>query len=101
MSLSAFGLSVDYIVEQLLGIPGFVLFLCFRGFCEAWTALKLGDNTAYLNGYLTMNPKKHINPIGFIFLIVFGFGFSNPVPTIPEIISTSNVTMPFRFFPLR
>ena len=81
MSLSAFGLSVDYIVEQLLGIPGFVLFLCFRGFCEAWTALKLGDNTAYLNGYLTMNPKKHINPIGFIFLIVFGFGFSNPVPT--------------------
>ncbi len=81
MSLSAFGLSVDYIVEQLLGIPGFVLFLCFRGFCEAWTALKLGDNTAYLNGYLTMNPKKHINPIGFVFLIVFGFGFSNPVPT--------------------
>ncbi len=81
MSLSAFGMSIEYIVNQLLGIPGFVLFLCFRGFCEAWTAMKLGDNTAYMNGYLTMNPKKHINPIGFIFLIVFGFGFSNPVPT--------------------
>lgn len=81
MSLSAFGMSVEYIVNQLIGIPGFMLFLCFRGFCEAWTALKLGDNTAYMNGYLTMNPKKHINPIGFLFLIVFGFGFSNPVPT--------------------
>ena len=33
MSLSAFGLSVDYIVEQLLGIPGFVLFLAAFGLC--------------------------------------------------------------------
>ena len=81
MSLSAFNMPVGYIVQRLLGIPGFMLFLCFRGFCEAWTAMKLGDNTAYMNGYLTMNPKKHINPIGFIFLILFGFGFSNPVPT--------------------
>lgn len=81
MSLSAFGFSTDYLINQLLGIPGFVLFLCFRGFFEAWTALKLGDNTAAMNGYLTMNPKRHINPIGFIFLLVFGFGFSNPVPT--------------------
>ncbi len=80
MSLSAFGFSTGYIVNQLLGIPGFMLFLCFRGFCEAWTAHKLGDNTAYLNGYMTLNPRKHINPIGFIFLIIFGFGFSNPVP---------------------
>lgn len=81
MALSAFGFSADYIVNQLLGIPGFVLFLCFRGFFEAWTALKLGDNTAAMSGYLTLNPKKHINPIGFLFLIIFGFGFSNPVPT--------------------
>lgn len=81
MALSAFGFSQEYIVEQLLGIPGFVLFLCFRGFFQAWTAKKLGDNTAYLNGYMTMNPLKHINPIGFLFLIIVGFGFSNPVPT--------------------
>lgn len=70
----------SYIVSQLLGIPGFVLFLCFRGFAQAWTARKLGDSTAYLQGYMTMNPMKHINLIGFIFLLIFGFGFSNPVP---------------------
>lgn len=80
MSLSAIGFSSDYIVDQLLGIPGFVIFLCFRGFCKAWTANKLGDNTAYMNGYMTLSPRKHINPIGFIFLVLFGFGFSNPVP---------------------
>lgn len=80
MALSAFGFSTEYIANQLLGIPGFVLFLCFRGFCQAWTARKLGDSTAYLTGYMTMNPMKHINFIGFIFLILFGFGFSNPVP---------------------
>lgn len=80
MILSELGFSTGYIVDQLLGIPGFVLFLCFRGFCQAWTAHKLGDDTAYLTGYMTMNPLKHINLIGFIFLIVFGFGFSNPVP---------------------
>ena len=84
MSLSLFGPNTDYvsyIIDQLLGIPGFMLFLCFRGFFEAWTAYKLGDDTPLQNGYLTMNPKKHINPIGFLFLIIFGFGFSNPVPT--------------------
>ena len=70
----------SYIVEQLLGIPGFVLFLCFRGFMQAWTSRKLGDSTAYLQGYMTMNPTKHINVMGFIFLLLFGFGFSNPVP---------------------
>lgn len=80
MSLSALGFSADYIVDQLLGIPGFVLFLCFRGFCQAWTARKLGDNTAYMMGYMSMNPTKHINLIGFIFILIFGFGFSNPVP---------------------
>ena len=80
MSLSALGFSADYIVDQLLGIPGFVLFLCFRGFCQAWTARKLGDNTAYMMGYMSMNPAKHINLIGFIFILIFGFGFSNPVP---------------------
>jgi len=80
MSLSALGFSSDYIVDQLLGIPGFVLFLCFRGFCQAWTAHKLGDDTARLSGYMTMNPTKHINLIGFIFILIFGFGFSNPVP---------------------
>lgn len=80
MILSALGFSTEYIVDQLLGIPGFVLFLCFRGFCQAWTAHKLGDDTAYLTGYMTMNPLKHINFIGFVFLIIFGFGFSNPVP---------------------
>lgn len=80
MTLSAFGFSIEYIVDQLLGIPGFVLFLCFRGMCQAWTAHKLGDDTAYLTGYMSMNPMKHINFIGFIFILLFGFGFSNPVP---------------------
>ncbi|MBE7058360.1 MAG: site-2 protease family protein [Ruminococcaceae bacterium] len=80
MTLSALSFSPDYIVSQLLGIPGFVLFLCFRGFCQAWTARKLGDDTAYLMGYMSMNPTKHINLIGFIFILIFGFGFSNPVP---------------------
>ena len=80
MSLAAFGISIEYLIDQFLGIPGFVLFLCFRGFCQAWTAYKLGDGTARLAGFMTMNPTKHINPIGFIFILIFGFGYSNPVP---------------------
>lgn len=73
-------LDKSYIISQLLGIPGFILFLCFRGLCQAWTSRKLGDPTAYLQGYMTMNPTKHINLIGLLFLLIFGFGFSNPVP---------------------
>ena len=47
---------------------------------HGWVASKLGDRTALMLGRLTLNPIKHLDPIGTIALLVFGFGWARPVP---------------------
>jgi Zn-dependent protease len=47
---------------------------------HGYIAEKLGDPTARLLGRLTLNPVKHLDPIGTIALLVFGFGWARPVP---------------------
>ena len=47
---------------------------------HGFIADKLGDPTARLLGRLTLNPIKHLDPIGTIALLVFGFGWARPVP---------------------
>lgn len=54
---------------------------------HGWVALKLGDRTAQMMGRLTLNPLKHIDPVGTLLvpglLLVFGgfvFGWAKPVP---------------------
>lgn len=67
------------IISTLLSIPGFILFFSFRGYFQAWVAKKLGDHTPEADGFLTMNPMAHINLIGFICLLLCGFGFGKPI----------------------
>jgi len=50
---------------------------------HAWTAYKLGDDTAAMRGRLTLNPLAHIDPIGTISLLLFGYGWGKPVPISP------------------
>lgn len=54
---------------------------------HGWVARQLGDDTAYLMGRLTLNPLKHIDPIGTILVplvliltVGFAFGWAKPVP---------------------
>jgi Zn-dependent protease len=49
-------------------------------FAHAWTAWKFGDNTAYLEGRVTLNPRAHLDWIGMLFLVIAGFGWAKPVP---------------------
>lgn len=43
---------------------------------------RLGDPTARLSGRLTLNPLRHLDPIGTLTLLIFGFGWAKPVPVI-------------------
>ena len=69
-----------------------MLSLTVHEYAHAWTALKLGDDTAYSQGRLTLNPLAHIDPIGTVMLpvisILFGglglFGWAKPVPVMPH-----------------
>ncbi len=57
-----------------------VFSLSFHEFSHALTAYALGDPTAKYNGRLSLNPFKHLHPIGFVCMLLFGFGWANPVP---------------------
>jgi len=50
---------------------------------HAWAALIFGDSTAKSMGRLTLNPIPHVDPIGFIMILVAGFGWAKPVPVNP------------------
>ena len=59
-----------------------VLLIAFtvHEFAHAYVAYKFGDPTAKNQGRLTLNPKEHLDPVGTILLLVFGFGWARPVP---------------------
>lgn len=67
------------IIGKLYSLPGIVIGLTLHEYAHAWMAWKLGDTTAKEEGRLTLNPLRHIDPIGFIFLLVAGFGWAKPV----------------------
>lgn len=58
--------------------------LSFHEMAHAWAAYKLGDDTAALQGRLTMNPLAHLDPIGTLMFIFAGIGWAKPVPVNPS-----------------
>ncbi|MBO4319145.1 MAG: site-2 protease family protein [Treponema sp.] len=75
------------LVSKLYSIPGIVLGLTLHEYCHALAAYKLGDETAKTEGRITFNPLKHIDPLGFIFILFAGFGWAKPVSFHPENLS--------------
>ncbi len=68
-----------------------ILAITVHEVAHGWVALKLGDSTAKMLGRLTLNPVKHIDPIGTLLvpglLLVMGgfiFGWAKPVPVTWE-----------------
>ena len=47
---------------------------------HAWTAYKLGDPTAKMEGRVSLNPLKHLDPLGTIMIFIAHFGWGKPVP---------------------
>jgi Zn-dependent protease len=52
----------------------------FHELAHGWVAYKMGDSTAKWMGRLTLNPVKHLDPIGTLMLFFIGFGWAKPVP---------------------
>ena len=67
------------IINILLSLPGLLWALSFHEFCHGWTAYKLGDDTAAMQGRLSLNPLRHLDPIGTLMLLFFRFGWAKPV----------------------
>ncbi|MBQ8350993.1 MAG: site-2 protease family protein [Clostridia bacterium] len=72
------------IVSMLLNIPAALIALTVHEYCHGYVAYRLGDPTARSLGRLSLNPLKHLDPIGTLFMILFGFGYAKPVPINPR-----------------
>ena len=70
---------VETIITKLLTLPGIILGLSLHEFAHAWMSDRLGDPTPRRQGRLTVNPLAHIDPLGFVALLLVGFGWGKPV----------------------
>jgi Zn-dependent protease len=68
----------------ILSAPAILFGLTIHEFSHGWVAWQLGDPTAKMMGRLTLNPLKHLDPIGTIALFLFRFGWAKPVPIDPR-----------------
>ena len=68
------------IITLALSLPAVVLCLTVHEAAHGGMAYLLGDRTARDSGRVTLSPLAHIDPVGFLCLLVFGFGWARPVP---------------------
>jgi Zn-dependent protease len=70
--------------DIVLTIPAILIAFTFHEYAHAIVADRLGDRTPRFQGRLTFNPLAHIDLIGFLMILVAGFGWAKPVQTNPS-----------------
>ena len=68
----------------LLALPGRLLAISMHEAAHAWVADRCGDPTARMMGRVTLNPLKHLDPVGVLMMLVLGLGWARPVPINPR-----------------
>ena len=77
-------MNADIILNKILMLPGIIIGLSFHEFAHAWVSDKLCDPTPRGQGRVTINPLAHIDWIGFLALLLVGFGWGKPVQIDPS-----------------
>ena len=77
-------LGANSIISLLLTLPGVILAMSFHEFAHAFAADRLGDSTPRNQGRLSLDPLKHIDPVGIFLLIVAHIGWGKPVQINPN-----------------
>lgn len=73
----------NFFIDILYMIIPIIVALSVHEWAHAEMAYRLGDPTAAAMGRRTLDPTKHIDPIGIIMLFIFHFGWARPVPFNP------------------
>ena len=71
---------MEYFIGKLLIIPGILVGFALHEFAHAKVADMLGDDTPRRSGRVTVDPAAHIDVLGFLMLLIAGFGWGKPVP---------------------
>ncbi len=68
------------IIELLIRIPCILIALTVHEAAHGYVAAKMGDKTAAMTGRVSLNPLRHLDPIGTLCMLFFGVGWAKPVP---------------------
>lgn len=83
--ISGRSIDISAVTAQVLAIIFVIVcILPLHEFAHGWVANKLGDPTAKLERRLTLNPLASVDPVGIVWLFLFGFGWAKPVPVNPR-----------------
>lgn len=70
---------IELLIVSVAYVVAILFALTCHEFSHAYVAYKQGDLTAKSQGRLSLNPLNHIDPIGFLCLLLLGFGWAKPV----------------------
>ena len=84
-----FDISFMWVFQKLAMIPAILIALTFHELSHGFVAYRLGDITAKSMGRLSLNPLKHLDPVGTLCLLFVGFGWAKPVPVNPYALKKS------------
>ena len=73
----------DTLLQLIILAPPLLLALTLHEFAHGYVAFRLGDPTAQAAGRLTLNPLKHLDPLGTIAFFIVHLGWAKPVPVNP------------------
>lgn len=74
----------ELITILIYSVPATILTMTLHEFAHSYVSYRLGDNTPKATGRLTLNPLKHIDPLGALCLAIFHFGWAKPVQVNPQ-----------------
>ena len=77
------GIDLSRIIEWLMFAAAALLSISVHESSHALSALWLGDDTAKRMGRISLNPLRHLDPLGFLMMVVAHFGWAKPVPINP------------------
>jgi len=91
---------MDLLIKLIFGVPPFLLAIMIHELSHALAAYKLGDPTARNMGRISLDPRRHLDPVGAIFYVVtmvfsggdFGFGWAKPWSSTPTTSATGAAT---------
>ena len=75
---------VGFLIYLAYFAASILLTLMLHEIAHGYVAWRCGDPTAKMLGRLSMDPRKHLDPMGTLFLVFFGFGWAKPVPVNPR-----------------
>ena len=70
----------DRVREILIRVIPALVCITLHELAHGFTAYAMGDDTAKNASRLTLNPIKHLDPMGLLMMVIFGFGYAKPVP---------------------